>query len=319
MIRLVAGRLVGTAGLLVLLSLLVYVGVDLLPGDAATTRLGLTATPERLAEARARLGLDRPLHERYLTWAGGLLRGDLGTSVTGERVGAMLEGRLGNSVLLAALTTLLLVPLSLAVGLATGVRTGTRTDRSVSTVVLLLVAVPEFVTAGGLVLLFAVGLGVLPAVSLVPPGASPLAVPEVLVLPVTSLLLLGSAHAIRVIRATTATAVRAQHVEAARLNGASGRAIVRGHLVPAVLPVAVQVWLVTAIGLLGGAVLVESVFGYPGIGTLLVTSVRGGDLPLVQALAMTLGAAMLVALVLADVAVRVLTPTMRTAHAPVAA
>lgn len=319
MIRLVAGRLVGTAGLLVLLSLLVHVGVDLLPGDAATTRLGLTATPERLAEARARLGLDRPLHERYLTWAGGLLRGDLGTSVTGERVGAMLEGRLGNSVLLAALTTLLLVPLSLAVGLATGVRTGTRTDRSVSTVVLLLVAVPEFVTAGGLVLLFAVGLGVLPAVSLVPPGASPLAVPEVLVLPVTSLLLLGSAHAIRVIRATTATAVRAPHVEAARLNGASGRAIVRGHLVPAVLPVAVQVWLVTAIGLLGGAVLVESVFGYPGIGTLLVTSVRGGDLPLVQALAMTLGAAMLVALVLADVAVRVLTPTMRTAHAPVAA
>ncbi|ODU07281.1 MAG: ABC transporter permease [Pseudonocardia sp. SCN 72-86] len=319
MIRLVVGRLVGAVGLLLLLSILVYVGVDLLPGDAASARLGITATPERLAQARARLGLDQPLPQRYLEWLGGLLRGDLGRSATGVPVAGMLEGRLANSVLLAGLAAVLLVPLSLAVGLWAGTRAGHRTDRVVTTVTLLLVAVPEFVTAGALVLVFAIGLGVLPAVSLVPPGASPLSVPEVLVLPVLSLVLLGSSYAVRVIRAAAAGAVQAPHVEAARLNGASGAGVMRGHLLPAVLPVAVQVWLVTATALVGGAVLVETVFGYPGIGALLVASVGSGDLPVVQALAMILGAAMLVALILADVAVRLLTPTLRTSRRPLEA
>jgi peptide/nickel transport system permease protein len=307
----VGARLAGVASLLVLLSVLVVVGVDLLPGDPVTSRLGATATPERIAEARTRAGFDRPLTERYLDWAGGLLRGDLGTSASGRAVTDVLSDRVANSALLAGLTLAALVPLSLAVGTWAGLRAGRRGDRIVTTAALLFVAVPEFVTAGALVLVFAIGLGWLPAVSLVPAGTSPLAVPEVLVLPVTSLLLLGLAYAVRVIRAATAAAARAPHVEFARLNGSGRGDLLRHAVLPAVLPVAVQVWLLTGVGLVGGAVLVESVFGYPGIGALLVSSVQTGDLPVVQALTMVLGAAMLVALVAADLAVRLLTPTLR--------
>jgi peptide/nickel transport system permease protein len=305
-------RLAGVAGLLVLLSVLVFVGVDIVPGDPVTSRLGATATPERIAEARARAGLDRPLVERYLGWAGGLLRGDLGTSASGRAVTELLSDRVANSALLAGLTLALLVPLSLTLGTWAGLRAGRRGDRLVTTTSLLFVAVPEFVTAGALVLVFAIGLGWLPAVSLVPAGTSPLAVPEVLVLPVTSLLLLGLAYAVRVIRAATAAAAQAPHVEFARLNGAGRGEVLRHAVLPAVLPVAAQVWLVTGVGLVGGAVLVESVFGYPGIGALLVSAVQTGDLPVVQALTVLLGAAMLMALVAADVVVRLSTPTLRT-------
>jgi peptide/nickel transport system permease protein len=304
-------RLVGVVGLLVLLSALVFVGVDLLPGDPVTSRLGATATPERIAEARARAGLDRPLAERYLDWAGGLLRGDLGTSASGRPVGDVLSDRVANSALLAGLAHALLVPLSLALGTWAGLRAGRPADRIVTAASLLVVAVPEFVTAGALVLVFAIGLGWLPAVSLVPAGTSPLAVPEVLVLPVAGLLLMGLAYAVRVIRAATAAAAQATHVEFAHLNGAGRGELLRHAVLPAVVPVAVQVWLVTGVGLVGGAVLVESVFGYPGIGALLVSAVQTGDLPIVQALTMVLGAAMLVALVVADLVVRLAAPTLR--------
>lgn len=313
MTRFVLGRLGGGAVLLVVLSLLVFVGVDLLPGDAATARLGATATPERVADARARLGLDEPVLDRYLDWATGLLHGDLGTSASGTPVSALLHGRIGNSALLAGLTLLLLVPLSLALGTWAGTRAGSRVDRGVVVAALLFVAAPEFVTAGVLVLLFATGLGVLPAVSLVPPGASPLDRPEVLVLPVLALLLLHTSYSVRVIRASTAAAVQAPHVEFARCNGEPPGAVLRHAVLPAVLPVALQVWLLSAASLVGGTVLVEKVFGYPGIGDVLVTAVRTGDLPVVQGLVMVLGAGVVVALLAADVGVRLLTPTLRTA------
>ncbi|MDT0345707.1 ABC transporter permease [Streptomyces litchfieldiae] len=311
-IRLLAGRLAVTGGLLLLLSVVVFAGTDLLPGDPATARLGGLG-PAEVAEARARLGLDRPLAERYGEWVTGLLRGDLGTSAEGRPVGELLSERLGNSLLLAGLTLAVLVPGSLLLGVAAGLRQGRAVDRAVTTGMLLLAAVPEFVVAGGLVLLFAVTLGWLPAVSLVPAGASPLSVPEVLVLPVLSLLLLGLAYATRLIRAATAAAARAPHVEFMRINGLPPRTVLREGVLPAVLPVALQVWLTTGAGLIGGAVLVERVFGYPGIGDVLIRAVQSGDLPVVQALAMLLGGVMLLALFAADLSTRALTPVLRTA------
>jgi peptide/nickel transport system permease protein len=308
----VVTRLAVTGGLLALLSMVVFAGTDLLPGDPVATRLGALG-PEAVADARARLGLDRPLPERYADWAGGLLRGDLGTSLEGRPVADLLSERLGNSLLLAGITLALLVPASLLLGVAAGLRRGRALDRAVGTGTLLLAAVPEFVVAGGLVLLFAVTLGWLPAVSLVPAGASPLSVPEVLVLPVASLLLLGLAYATRLIRAATAAALRAPHVEFMRLNGIPTPVVLREGVLPAVLPVALQAWLTTGAGLVGGAVLVERVFGYPGIGDVLVRAVQSGDLPVVQALAMLLGGVMLLALLAADLGTRALTPALRTA------
>jgi peptide/nickel transport system permease protein len=307
-LRRVAGRLVTTAALLLLLSALIYVAVDLLPGDPVTSRLGPAASPERVAEARARLGLDRPLWERYAGWLGDLLRGRLGESATGVPVAALLSDRVANSAQLAALTMAVLVPLSLLLGLLAGTRRGAGVDRAVTAGALLLVAVPEFVLAGLFVLVFAVTLDWVPAVSLIPAGSGPLAHPRSLVLPVASLLLLGLAYATRIIRSATAAALRAPHVEFARLNGLPPRRILRHAVLPAVLPVAVQVWLVVGAGLVGGAVLVERVFGYPGVGELMVSAVVTGDMPVVQAVAMILGATMLVALSVADLGLRLLGP-----------
>jgi peptide/nickel transport system permease protein len=311
-VRAVAVRLLVAAGLLVLLSVVVFVGVDLLPGDPVTARLGAQG-PEVVAEARTALGLDRPLAERYVGWLAGLARGDLGTSASGRPVTDMLSERLGNSVLLAGLAAAVLVPVSLLLGVFAGLRRGRVGDRVISTGLLLVVSIPEFVLAGGLVLVFAVGLGWLPAVSLVPAGVGPLSVPEVLVLPTLSLVLVSTGYAGRVIRAATAAASRAPHVEFLRLNGIAPATVLRTAVLPAVLPAAVQVWLVSVVGLVGGAVLVERVFGYPGVGELLITAVRTGDLPVVQALAMLLGGAILLALLVADLGVRALTPALRTA------
>ncbi|GAA4004586.1 ABC transporter permease [Allokutzneria multivorans] len=299
-------RLATGAVLLALLSFLVFVGVELLPGDPVTTRLGPTATPERVEAARHQLGLDRPVLVRYGEWVSGLVQGDLGRSATGKPVSEMLSDRVGNSVLLAGISLVLLVPLSLGLGLLAATR------RSVSAGALVLASIPEFVLAVGLVLLFAITLRWFPAVSLIPAGSSPLAYPSALVLPVLSLLALGMSYAIRVIRSTASTALRSPHVEFMRLNGVPSRTVFRTAVVPAVLPVAVQVWLVTGVSLIGGGVLVEKVFGYPGIGELLVVSVQSGDLPVVQALTLILGGAMVLALLFADVAIRLLTPRLRT-------
>ncbi|MGK4907936.1 ABC transporter permease [Streptomyces sp. PHES57] len=299
--RYVAGRLGTAAVLLAALSLVVYAGVDLLPGDPASARLGPDATPEQVAAARERLGLDEPLAQRYLEWAGGLLHGDLGTSANGTPVAGMLAGRLGNTAVLTALTILLLVPLSLLLGVALGRRAGSRADGTGSTLLLLTTAVPEYLVAGVLALVLGAQSGWLPATSLVPAGDSPLAHPEVLVLPVLSLLWVSLAYATRVIRAQTLTACRAPHVEAMRLNGIPERAVLCQGVLPAVLPAAAQIWLVTSAGLLGGTVLVEIVFNYPGIGKVLVASVSTGDLPVVQALAMLMGALTLLATIAADV------------------
>ncbi|MBB0242569.1 ABC transporter permease subunit [Streptomyces alkaliphilus] len=313
--RRLALRVATGGALLAVLSLLVFVGVDLLPGDPVTARLGPNATPERVAELRAARGLDEPVLTRYAQWLGGLLRGDPGTSFSGKPVSEMLADRVGHSALLAGLCVLLLVPVSLAAGLYAARRPGKPADRTVSTGALLLVSVPEFVIASGLVLLFAVGLGLLPAVSLIPAGDHPIRHPDMLVMPVLSLLLVASAYSIRVIRACAVSVLAGPRVEFLRLTGVRERTILRTAVVPAVLPVAVQVWLVTGVGLVGGAVLVERVFAYPGVGDLLVTAVLGGDLPVVQAIVMILGAAMLLALVLADLAVVLLTPRLRTGGA----
>lgn len=314
LLRFAARRLAVSLVLLVLLSLIVFVGMDLLPGDPVTSRMGDRASPEQITAARDRLGLDEPVLRRYSEWASGLLHGDLGTSLlSGTPVRSLIADRLGNSVLLAGVTLTAVVPLSLLLGVWAGARRGRWPDRTVSAMAVLLVALPEYVVAGLLVLVFAVWLGWFPAVSVSPVTDGPPLDPQLLTLPVVSLLSLSLAHAVRVIRAATATALRAPHVETARLNGASRRTLLRRTVLPAVLPVAVQIWCVLGVGLIGGAVLVERVYGYPGIGELLVGSVQSGDIPVAQALAVLLGAATLLAVTVADIAVTATTPWKRTA------
>ncbi|MBB3037027.1 ABC transporter permease [Hoyosella altamirensis] len=298
--------------LLALLSVVVFAGGHALPGDPVVARLGPTASPDQIDAARAALGLDQPALTRYGEWAFGLMQGQWGHSITGTPVADMLAERMGNSLLLAGLAMVFLVPASLVLGVLAARYRNSGTDRGISATALVLVSIPEFLTATGLIAVFAIAWPLFPAVSLIPAGSSPLQHPAALVLPVATLFLVGLAYATRVIRANSVAAYQSRSVEYMRLTGAREKRILRTAVLPAVLPTAIQVWLLTGVALVGGAVLVERVFSYPGIGDTLVQATVTGDLPVVQALTLLLAAVMLAALTLGDIAVLLMTPRLRT-------
>src|SRR5215470_17212083 len=276
-------RLAAAAGTLIAVSVVLFAGSEVVPGDAASASLGVNSTPAEVAAVRADWGLDRPLPQRYAGWAVGALHGDLGRSlISHSPVSALVAGPLADSALLVGLAGVATVALALLLGLAAGLRPGSRLDRAVSATAVLTVSIPSFVLAGLLVLAFSSTLGLLPAVSLVPLGGTPLDRPQVLVLPVLSLVLFGTAWASRLVRGCVVDANAAANVEAARLAGLPERTVLRRHLLPAIAPPCAQAfgWLVA--GLFGGTAVVERVFDYPGLSGVLVDAVRHHDAPVLE-------------------------------------
>ncbi|MQA07846.1 MAG: ABC transporter permease subunit [Pseudonocardiaceae bacterium] len=299
---------------LAVLSVVIFAGTELLPGDAVSAVAGQHASPAQRAEVRTQLGLDRPAPQRYLEWIGGALHGDLGPSYTGGRpVTDVITERLGNSVLLALAVYLLLIPLSLTLGTIAGLgsasgRRGRRADRVILVATVSMLGVPEFLTGGLLLAVFAVWLGWLPAVSIAPIGGSVLDDPQALLLPVASLLVVSLGAATRLVRAGVANVAGSPYLEAARLAGVRGPKLVLRHVLPAALGPATQVISIGLGTIVGGAVVVETLFDYPGIGNELQSAVAGRDVPLVQGIALTLAAVTLVALLLGDIVARALDP-----------
>ncbi|MEU8553165.1 ABC transporter permease [Streptomyces anthocyanicus] len=301
-----ARRLAGAVVLLVLLSAAVFAATAVLPGDAVSAVAGVDASETQRAEVRAELGLDRPAVQRYADWAAGAVRGDLGRGFVGERpVADVLATRLPNSLLLAGLTLAVTAPLATLLGLWTGLRGGVA-DRVVSTSAEILAAVPEFVVAALLVAVLAVWLEVLPRVSVIPLGGTPLDVPDALVLPVLTLSAVGLAVATRLLRASVADTAARPYCEAARLNGVRGVRLAVRHILPNAAGPAVQALTLTTGALVGSAVVVENVFDYPGIGRELQLAVAARDVPMVQGIATALVAVMLAVLLLGDVCARLL-------------
>jgi len=301
-----ARRLAGAVVLLVLLSAAVFAATAVLPGDAVSAVAGVDASAAQRAEVRAELGLDRPAVQRYADWAAGAVRGDLGRGFVGERpVADVLATRLPNSLLLAGLTLAVTAPLATLLGLWTGLRGGVA-DRVVSTSAQILAAVPEFVVAALLVAVLAVWLEVLPRVSVIPLGGTPLDVPDALVLPVLTLSAVGLAVATRLLRASVADTAATPYCEAARLNGVRGVRLAVRHILPNAAGPAVQALTLTTGALVGSAVVVENVFDYPGIGRELQLAVAARDVPMVQGIATALVAVMLAVLLLGDVCARLL-------------
>lgn len=311
---LIARRVAVTVLLLWVVSLLVFAATQVLPGDTASAILGKTATPESLAQLRAQLGLNEPVTTQYLDWLGGLLHGDLGRSLAaGIPVGDLIGDRVGATLTLAGVTLVVLVPLALLLGVLSGMKRDGKLDQVVSWVTLAGVAVPEFVTGTLLALLLATWLGWLPAVSLIPPGESPLAHPQYLVLPVLTLLIAGLGSTVRLVRVGVAEAAESRYTEMARLSGIPERRVVRRWVVPNALAAGVQVIALTAQWLVGGIVIVETVFQYPGVGQTLVQSVQSQDIPVVQAVALVIAAIYVLINLLADIALVLLVPKLRTA------
>lgn len=308
-----AFRVLSGIGLAFAVSVLIFGATAVLPGDAARARLGREANPVALENLRAELGLNRSLVEQYWSWLSGFLRGDLGTSYASRGpVSDLLAGRIGNTLVLSIAALIVIIPLSLVLGAITGVRRGRPLDHVVSATTLAAVAIPDFVVGTLLAAAFAVGWKIFPAVSIIPFGETPLDNPKILVLPVATLVISGIAANIRMVRGGVAAQMEAEYVESARLNGVPERRIVTHHVLRNSIAPSIQTFAMTIQWLIGGVIVVETVFQYPGIGQSLVAAIGLRDVAVVQSLGFMIALAYIVVNILADLAVVLVIPKLRT-------
>jgi len=299
--------------LLWVISVLIFAGTEILPGDAAYAVLGRNAAPTALAAVRKQLGLNKPAYERYADWLNGILHGNLGTSLTApQSVASFLGARFGNTLILAACAMLIMLPLSLGLGILAGIKPGGRLDHLISQPSLALIAFPDFVVGGLLAAVFGVALRLLPPVSLILPGSSPLSSPNLLVLPTATLVLVGFAYMVRMVRAGMSEVMATQYIEMAYLNGLPRRRVVLKHALRNALAPTIQVTALTLQWLMGGIFIVETLFDYPGIGQGFVEAVQARDIPTVQSVGIIIAALYIAINILADVVVVLLIPKLRT-------
>jgi len=287
MIWLILRRLFAGVVVLWLVTLLVFGTTEILPGDLAEAVLGQNATAESLAAVRQRLGLDRPAPVRYVDWLKGLATGSLGVSLSsGRPISELVGDPAGNTIRLAALAAVVAVPLALGLGLLAAILAGSLWDRTISTVTLCLMSVPEYFVAAVLVMFFAVRLRWLPVTATEYSGQTWLQTITALALPVLTLVTVLLAHLARMTRAAILNVMSSAYIENATLKGAGHLRIILRHALPNALPPILNVIALNLAYLVSGVIVVETVFNYPGLGSLMVSAVATHDLPVVQACAM---------------------------------
>jgi peptide/nickel transport system permease protein len=297
---------------LVLLSILVFIGTQLLPGDVGRRILGPFATQEAVDALNARLGTDRPVHIQYWDWIISAITGDLGFSISFSRpVNELLGRALGNSLKLAALAFVVVVPLSLLGGIFAALRRGTAVDRVITVGGLSATVIPEFVSGIVLIIVFAVFLRWLPGTAAAPQGAGFLTQLRHLILPAIPLVLVLFGYIARITRAGVIEALDADYTRTAILKGLPRstvirRDVLRNALLPTIAVVASQIGY-----LIGGLVVVEVLFNYQGIGKLLFDAANNADFPLLAGGVLVVGAAFQVSMLLADLAYSWLNPRIR--------
>jgi peptide/nickel transport system permease protein len=292
----------------------VFAATQALPGDPALAILGRSATPQSLAALRRQLHLDQPVLSQYWSWIAGLLHGNLGESLAAqEPVTTLLGPKLVNSGVLVLISAVMSIPLSIAVGSWAALKREKIFDQTSSNLLLVLAALPEFVVAVVLVILFATTVShVLPAISSIPPGARPWNNWVALVLPTITLVIAVAPYVARIMRASMIEVLESDYVEMARLKGLPERTVLVRHALPNALGPVFQVIALNLAYLAGGIIIVEYVFNYAGIGSAIQEAVINHDLPVVQALAMLIAAVYVVLNLLADVATILVTPRLRT-------
>lgn len=312
LLALVAKRILIAAFTLLLVSLVVFSITSLLPGDAAQELLGQSATPEIIAELREQLGLNEPGHIRYLNWLTGLLSGDPGQSMVSDMpVKEIIGERLPKSLMLAGLTAAVSVPLALLIGVLSAMYRDSRLDRALNVVTLSMIAVPEFLVATIAVIVFAVQLRWLPSITIVAPDASFGELVRALAMPVMTLCFVVVAQMARMTRAAVINQLDSPYVEMAILKGARPTRIALRHALPNAIGPIVNAIALSLSYLLGGAIIVETIFNYPGVASLMVNAVTSRDMPLLQACAMIFSGAYLMMVLVADIVAIISNPKLR--------
>ncbi len=309
---LILSRLLIALVTLMIVSFAVFFATTLLPGDTATILLGQAATPEAIAGLRTAMRLDDPALLRFFYWIVGLFQGDLGVSYANHLpVATLISGRLTNTLKLAGLTTLVSVPLALTLGVTTAMWRRSLYDRVVTVATIGIISVPEFVIATSAVLVFAVYLKWLPALSFTYNVDSFAGLLRAYAMPVITLTFGVSAQMIRMTRAAVIETLNTPYVEMALLKGASRPRLVLRHALPnALSPIANAVALSLSY-LLGGVIIVETIFNYPGIAKLMVDAVSTRDLPLIQSCAMIFCFGYLLLITAADIVAILSNPRLR--------
>jgi len=309
---LVAKRVGSALITLLLVSAVIFTISGLLPGDAAQETLGQSATPEQITALRHEMGLDRPALTRYAEWLAAIARGDPGQSMVANMpVRDIIAQRLPNSLMLAGFTALVSVPLALLIGIASAINRGGKLDRALNIATLSMVAVPEFLVATLGVLIFSVKMLWLPSIALVSQEATWSETLRSCALPILTLTVVVVAQMARMTRAAVADQLDRPYVEMARLKGVPFRRIVLVHTMPNAIGPIVNAMALSLSYLLGGAVIVETIFNFPGLASLMVNAVTSRDMPLLQACAMIFCAAYLSLMLLADVVAILANPRLR--------
>ena len=311
-LRLIVNRVALALVSLWVVSMVVFAITALLPGDAAQAQLGQEATAESLAALREQMGLNVPAPLRYWHWLSGMLTGNPGiSSVTQMPVGQMIASRLPNSLLLAGITAAISVPFALALGIASAMWRGSWFDRMASSGAVAVVSVPEFLVATLAVLIFAVQLRWLPALSYSSSIDSLGQMMRAFAMPVLSLCCVTVAQMMRMTRAAVVDQLNAPYIEMVRLKGASPSRMVLAHALPnAIGPIANAVALSLSY-LLGGVIIVETIFNYPGIAKMMVDAVATRDLPLIQTCSMIFCFGYLILITIADIIAILSNPRLR--------
>jgi peptide/nickel transport system permease protein len=299
-----------------LVSILVFLATAAL-GDPVRAILGrdYASNPGRVAELEAQLNSDASLVSRYFDWLGGLLTGDLGTSLaSGLPVSEMISSSVVNSAVLVFLAAVVMIPLAFAVAMISAHYRRRSPDTVIQTIVLAMAGLPEFVIGVLLIALFATTVfKIFPAVTMSSPTGHPWDNPEAMVLPTLTLVLWVAPYVSRIVRASLLEVIDSEYVELARLKGIPEKVVMRKHaLLNAIVP-GIQVIALQLAFLAGGIVVVETLFSYPGVGLQLVDAVRNHDVPVVQALSMIIAGVYVVVNLIADLLSILLTPRARTA------
>jgi peptide/nickel transport system permease protein len=298
---------------LVLVSILVFVATQTLPGNAASAVLQNTATPARLHALEVQLGLNRPAIAQYWTWLTGVLHGNFGKSLAnGQPVGTLVGGRILNSLVLVVLAGVIGTLIGVGLGVLAAARRDSMFDRILSVTSLAVTALPEFVVAVVLVIFFAaVVVHWFPAVSVFVPGTAPWSNPKELVLPVATLVIVVVPYVFRMMRASMIDALESDYVQMARLKGVPKWRVLFFHALPNAIAPTIQVIGLTFLYLAGGVVVVEYMFNYPGLGQALVSAVSDRDIPQIQAIVLVLAAFYIFVNILTDVISLAVSPRRR--------
>jgi peptide/nickel transport system permease protein len=312
MVRLIGRRLLIIVPTLVLVSILVFALAEVLPGDLGRSILGPYATQQQVNILNHQLGADKPIYERYVRWAGHFVTGDWGDSlILHVPVLSYVIKALGNSLLLAGFALVIIVPTSIFLGLFAGLRRDSLLDRAITITTLSMTVIPEFVSGVVLLVFFAVTLKWLPVTAMPPQGAPFINRFYYLILPAIPLMFLELGYIARMARAGTVQVLAMPYIRTAVLKGLPHRRVIFGHvlrnaLVPTVTVIGSQIgWLI------GGLVVVETLFVYPGIGKIMVDSAQNHDVPTLEAAVLVVAVLYMFSNLLADVVVAFLSPRIR--------